>query len=58
MDEITLVANLRTGLFKRSRPEVSELSHYIEGEDFELGPPDWDCGHFLTIRALLEKKRP
>jgi hypothetical protein len=46
-----LIANLRTGHLWGSRPPARLLLDYLHGRQVEAPPPDWDCGHFLTIAA-------
>jgi len=49
--ECVLIANLRTGHLWGSRPPARLLFDYLLGRPVEAPPPDWDCGHFLTIAA-------
>ena len=51
--ECTLVANLRTGRLWGSRPPARLLLDYLLGLPVEAPLPDWDCGHFLAIVAIL-----
>ncbi len=51
--ECVLIANLRTGHLWGSRPPASLLLDYLLGRPVETQPPDWDCGHFLTIAACV-----
>ncbi len=51
--ECALIANLRTGHLWGSRPPVRLLLDYLLGRPVETPPPDWDCGHFLTIAACV-----
>jgi hypothetical protein len=46
-----MIANLRTGHLWGSRPPERLLLDYLHGRQVEAPPPDWDCGHFLTIAA-------
>ena len=46
-----MIANLRTGRLWGSRPPARLLLDYLHGRQVEAPPPDWDCGHFLTIAA-------
>ena len=46
-----MIANLRTGHLWGSRPPARLLLDYMHGRQVEAPPPDWDCGHFLTIAA-------
>ena len=49
--ECVLIANLRTGHLWGSRAPARLLLDYLLGRPVEAPPPDWDCGHFLTIAA-------
>jgi len=51
--ECALIANLRTGRLWGSRPPARLLLDYLLGHPVEAPPPDWDCGHFLTIAGCL-----
>jgi hypothetical protein len=51
--ECALIANLRTGRLWGSRPPVRLLLDYLLGRPVVAPPPDWDCGHFLTIAACV-----
>src|SRR5215210_5892654 len=51
--ECVLIANLRTGRLWGSRPPARLLLDYLLGRQVEAPPPDWDCGHFLTIAACM-----
>jgi hypothetical protein len=51
--ECALIANLRTGHLWGSRPPARLLLDYLLGLPVEAPPPDWDCGHFLTIAACV-----
>jgi len=51
--ECVLIANLRTGRLWGSRPPARLLLDYLLGRPVEAPPPDWDCGHFLTIAACV-----
>ncbi|HEX6709245.1 MAG TPA: hypothetical protein VF068_02850 [Rubrobacter sp.] len=51
--ECALIANLRTGHLWGSRAPARLLLDYLLGRLVETPPPDWDCGHFLTIAACL-----
>jgi hypothetical protein len=46
-----MIANLRTGHLWGSRPPARLLLDYLHGRQVQAPPPDWDCGHFLTIVA-------
>jgi hypothetical protein len=46
-----MIANLRTGHLWGSRPPARLLLDYLHGRQVEAPPPDWDCGHFVTIAA-------
>lgn len=48
-----LIANLRTGRLWGSRPPARLLLEHLQGCPVEAPPPDWDCGHFLTIAACV-----
>jgi hypothetical protein len=48
-----LIANLRTGHLWGSRPPARLLIDHLHGRRVEGPPPDWDCGHFLTIAACV-----
>ena len=51
--ECALVANLRTGRLWGSRPPARLLLDHLLGLPVASPPPDWDCGHFLTIAACM-----
>jgi hypothetical protein len=51
--ECALIANLRTGYLWGSRAPARLLLDHLLGRQVEAPPPDWDCGHFLTIAACL-----
>ena len=51
--ECTLVANLRTGRLWGSRPSAALLLDHLLGRPVEAPAADWDCGHFLTVVAVL-----
>jgi Family of unknown function (DUF6885) len=51
--ECTLIANLRTGRPWGSHPSARLLLDHLLGRPVKPPPPDWDCGHFLTIAACL-----
>jgi hypothetical protein len=51
--ECALTANLRTGHLWGSRPPARLLFDHLLGRPVEAPPPDWDCGHFLTIAACV-----
>jgi uncharacterized protein DUF6885 len=51
--ECALVANLRTGRLWGSRPPARLLLDHLLGLPVAPPPPDWDCGHFLTIAACM-----
>ncbi|HJQ28662.1 MAG TPA: hypothetical protein VJ827_04945 [Rubrobacter sp.] len=51
--ECALIANLRTGHLWGSHAPARLLLDYLLGRPVEAPPPDWDCGHFLTIAACL-----
>lgn len=51
--ECVLIANLRTGRLWGSRPPARLLLDHLLGRPVEAPPPDWDCGHFLTIVASV-----
>ncbi|HET7479219.1 MAG TPA: hypothetical protein VFJ72_06855 [Rubrobacteraceae bacterium] len=51
--ECVLISNLRTGHLWGSRPSARLLLDYLLGRPVEAPPPDWDCGHFLTIAARI-----
>ena len=51
--ECALVANLRTGRLWGSRPPARLLLDHLLGLPVAAPPPDWDCGHFLTIAACM-----
>ena len=52
--ECVLIANLRTGRLWGSRAPARLLLDHLAGRPVEAPPPDWDCGHFLTIAACVE----
>jgi len=47
------IANLRTGHLWGSRSSAGLLLDHLHGRRVEGPPPDWDCGHFLTIAACV-----
>jgi hypothetical protein len=49
--ECVLIANLRTGRLWGARTPARLLLDHLLGRPVEATPPDWDCGHFLTIAA-------
>jgi hypothetical protein len=51
--ECAPIANLRTGSLWRSHTHWRLLVDYVSGRRVDVPPPDWDCGHFLTIAACL-----
>jgi hypothetical protein len=51
--ECVLIANLRTGRLWGSRPPARLLLDHLLGRPVAAPPPDWDCGHFLTIAACM-----
>src|SRR5215212_9957935 len=51
--ECALIANLRTGRLWGSRPPARLLLDCLLGRPVAPPPPDWDCGHFLTIAACV-----
>ena len=51
--ECVLIANLRTRHLWGSHPPARLLLDYLLGRSVETPPPDWDCGHFLTIAACV-----
>lgn len=51
--ECALIANLRTGCLWGSRPPARLLLDHLLGRLVEAPPPDWDCGHFLTVAACI-----
>lgn len=51
--ECALIANLRTGYLWGSRPPAKLLLDYLLGHTVDAPPPDWDCGHFLTLAACV-----
>jgi hypothetical protein len=48
-----LIANLRTGHLWGSRPRARLLFDHLLGRTVSPPPPDWDCGHFLTIAGCV-----
>jgi hypothetical protein len=48
-----MIANLRTGHLWGSHPPVRLPLDYLHGRQVEAPPPDWDCGHFLTVAACV-----
>lgn len=51
--ECVPIANLRTGHLWGSRPPARLLLDHLLGRPVQAPPPDWDCGHFLTIAARV-----
>jgi hypothetical protein len=51
--ECVLIANLSTGRLWGSHAPARLLLDHLLGRLVEAPPPDWDCGHFLTIAACL-----
>jgi len=50
---VRLLANVRTGAFWGSRPELELLLAELRGEQVEGPPPDWDVGHFCELELLV-----
>ena len=48
-----LIANLRTGHLWGSRPPARLLLDHLLGRTVSPPPPDWDCGHFLSIAGCV-----
>jgi hypothetical protein len=46
-----MISNLRTGHLWGSRPPARLLLDHLHGRRVQGPPPDWDCGHFVTIAA-------
>jgi hypothetical protein len=46
-----MIANLRTGHLWGSRPPARLLLDHLHGRRVQGPPPDWNCGHFVTIAA-------
>jgi hypothetical protein len=51
--ECAPITNLRTGSLWGSHPPWRVLVDYLRGRRVDAPPPDWDCGHFLTIAACM-----
>ena len=51
--ECVLIANLRTGRLWGSRAPARLLLDHLAGRTVEAPPPDWDCGHFLSVAACV-----
>ena len=51
--ECVLISNLHTGRLWGSRPPARLLLDYLLGRPVAPPPPDWDCGHFLSIAACV-----
>ena len=49
-----LIANLRTGHLWGSHPPARLLLDHLLGRTVSPPPPDWDCGHFLTIAGCVD----
>lgn len=53
LSECALIANLRTGRLWGSRPPAGLFFDYLLGRPVEPPPPDWDCGHFLSVLGTI-----
>jgi hypothetical protein len=51
--ECVLIANLRTGRMWGSHAPARLLLDHLAGRTVEPPPPDWDCGHFLSVAACV-----
>jgi hypothetical protein len=51
--ECVLIANLRTGRLWGSHAPARLLLDHLAGRTVEPPPPDWDCGHFLSVAACV-----
>jgi hypothetical protein len=51
--ECVLIANLRTGRLWGSHASARLLLDHLAGRTVEPPPPDWDCGHFLSVAACV-----
>ena len=51
--ECVLIANLRTGRLWGSHAPARLLLDRLAGRTAEAPPPDWDCGHFLSVAACV-----
>lgn len=51
--ECVLIANLRTGRLWGSHAPARLLLDHLVGRTVEAPPPDWDCGHFLSVAACV-----
>ncbi len=47
------VANVRTGRLWGSRPSLADVLAHLSGEDVTPPPPDWDCGHFVSLAGVV-----
>jgi hypothetical protein len=52
-EDARLIANVRTGPFWPSKPPVEAVIAELAGEDVELGPHEWDVGHFVHLEGLI-----
>lgn len=52
--EAVLIANLQTGLLWGSRPPARLLFDHLLGRAVRPPPPDWDCGHFLSLAGRVD----
>jgi hypothetical protein len=48
-----LIANVRTGRFWGSRPDLATVLAHLRGEAVDPPPADWDVGHFVNFAALV-----
>lgn len=51
--QATPVANMRTGKLWGSRPALADVLAYLAGDDVAPPPPDWDCGHFVSVAGTV-----
>lgn len=47
------VCNVRTGKLWGSRPALADVLAYLAGNDVTPPPPDWDCGHFVSVAGTV-----
>jgi hypothetical protein len=52
----TLIANLRTGALRATRPDPATVLEHLEGRPVEWGPCEWDVGHFCCLEGLVSAR--
>ena len=51
------VCNVRTGRLWGSRPALAEVFAHLAGDGVGPQPPDWDCGHFVSVAGRVGAAR-